>query len=62
MLYEDEKERLERLEKVRKAWQPLYDEQNYTLTLDDAREISESIQGLVEFLKREKDKESEEEI
>ena len=59
MLYEDE---TEKLEKVRKTWQPLYDKKNYTLTLDDAREIDESIKGLIDFLKREKDTESKDEI
>ena len=59
MLYEDE---TEKLEKVRKTWQPLYDKKNYTLTLDDAREIDESIKGLIDFLKREKDTESKVEM
>ena len=58
MLYEDETERLER---VRKTGQPLYDKKNYTLTLDDAREIDESIKGLIDFLKREKDTELKDE-
>ena len=59
MLYEDE---TEKLEKVRKTWQPLYDKKNYTLTLDDAREIDGSIRGLIAFLKREKGTESKDEI
>ena len=50
MQYEDETEKLER---IRKAWQPLYDKQNYTLTLEDAREIDSSIKGLIRMLKQE---------
>ena len=50
MQYEDETEKLER---IRKAWQPLYDKQNYTLTLEDAREIDSSIKGLIRLLETE---------
>ena len=52
MQYEDETEKLER---IRKAWQPLYDKQNYTFTLEDAREIDSSIKGLIRLLKMEND-------
>ena len=54
MQYEDETERLER---IRKAWQPLYDKQNYTLTLEDALEIDSSIKGLIRMLSWEENKE-----
>ena len=57
MQYEDETERLER---IRKAWQPLYDKQNYTLTLEDALEIDSSIKGLIKMLRWEENRESEE--
>lgn len=57
MQYEDETERLER---IRKAWQPLYDEKNYTLTLEDAQEIDSSIKGLIRMLSWEENRESEE--
>ncbi len=53
MQYEDETERLER---IRKAWQPLYDEKNYTLTLEDAQEIDSSIKGLIRLLRIEERK------
>ena len=53
MQHEDETERLER---IRKAWQPLYDEKNYTLTLEDALEIDSSIKGLIRMLRWEENK------
>ena len=53
MQYEDKTERLER---TRKAWQPLYDKQNYTLTLEDALEIDLSIKDLIRLIKMEEER------
>ena len=53
MKYEDKTERLER---IRKAWQPLYDKQNYTLTLEDTREIDSSIKDLIRLIRMEEER------